>query len=114
MSVTLNLCVIRVSDLGRTKQFYEALGILFTRERHGSGPEHLAAEFDGMVFELFPVGKGHVTTSVRLGFRVLSVVDSTAAVEQLGFDVLTAPADGLTGLRAVVVDTDGNRVELTQ
>jgi len=41
-NVVLNLIVLRSADLDRAAQFYSRLGIVFSRERHGSGPEHLA------------------------------------------------------------------------
>ena len=39
----LNLVVLRSADLGRAEFFYRLLGITFSREKHGNGPEHLAA-----------------------------------------------------------------------
>ena len=114
MTVALNLVVLRVSDLERARCFYEALGLRFTRERHGTGPEHLAAESGSVLFEIYPRGEGPTTAGVRLGFRVASVASVVWAVQQLGASVTSPPAEGHWGLRAVVVDPDGHRVELTQ
>ena len=50
VNAALNLVVIRASDLERAARFYAALGIRLSRERHGSGPEHLADQAtDGRV-----------------------------------------------------------------
>jgi predicted enzyme related to lactoylglutathione lyase len=114
MPVTLTLVVIRVSDLDRAQQFYQALGLTFTREQHGSGPAHLAHTSDGTVFELYPSGHQSLTSGVRLGFRVASVHAALAALTMLGGEVASAPMDGPWGPRAVVIDPDGNRVEITQ
>jgi predicted enzyme related to lactoylglutathione lyase len=114
MGAALSLVVIRASDLERSQRFYEALGLSFTRERHGSGPEHLAAEMASVVFEVYPRGNGPVTHGVRLGFRVSSVAAALAAAQQLGAEVVSPPADSPWGLRAVLADPDGHRVEINQ
>jgi lactoylglutathione lyase len=114
METTLNLVVIRVADLDRSQQFFEALGLRFSREKHGNGPEHLAAELGGVVFEIYPRGSGPATVGVRLGFQVASVEAAVSAVQQLGAEVATPPAAGPWGWRAVVVDPDGLRVEVSQ
>jgi catechol 2,3-dioxygenase-like lactoylglutathione lyase family enzyme len=48
----MNLVVIRSADLERSLRFYKALGIVLLRERHGSGPEHLAATIGTVVLEI--------------------------------------------------------------
>ena len=51
-----NLLVLRAADLAASRRFYEALGLEFVVERHGKGPEHLAASLGEFVFELYPDG----------------------------------------------------------
>ena len=114
MDASLNLIVIRVSDLDRAQQFYEALGLRFSRERHGSGPEHLVTKSSGVVFEVYPLGKKPSTAGLRLGFRVGSVSNSFEALKQLRAHVQTPPAESPWGLRAVVVDPDGHHVEISE
>ncbi|MCI0643166.1 MAG: VOC family protein [Gemmataceae bacterium] len=114
MSISLNLLVIRGADIARAQRFYEALGLRFTREQHGKGPEHLAAELDGVVFEIYPLGKGPATDGVRLGFRVPSIESALSSLQQEGAHVATPPVPGPWGLRAVVIDPDGHKVELAQ
>jgi lactoylglutathione lyase len=113
MPVSLNLVVLRISDLDQSQQFYEALGLTFVPEQHGSGPEHLATTFDGTVFELYPADDKTATSGVRLGFRVASVHAALSALASIGAEVASPPSDGPWGLRAVVIDPDGNRVEIT-
>ncbi len=110
----LNLVVIRVSDLERASRFYEALGLQFTRERHGNGPEHLTTKSLGWVFEIYPQGNGASTAGAVVGFQVESIERALAAVQLLGAEVVLRPANGPWGLRAVVRDPDGHRVELSQ
>ena len=52
---------------------YKSIGLSFSLEKHGNGPEHLAAEIDGVVFEIYPRKGDPASTGVRLGFRVASV-----------------------------------------
>ncbi len=113
MAVSLRLFVLRVADLDRSRSFYEALGLRFTLERHGSGPEHLAAEVEGIVFELYPRGTGPESTGTRIGFQVASIEDAVSALQRAGAVVLSPPTEGAGGKRAVIADSDGHRVELT-
>jgi catechol 2,3-dioxygenase-like lactoylglutathione lyase family enzyme len=65
----LNLLVLRCRDIVATRAFYEGMGIglLFTQEQHGAGPDHYSAQLDGgLVLELYPA-KGD-TDNTRLGF----------------------------------------------
>jgi len=108
------LVVLRCADLDRSRAFYEALGFGFVRERHGSGPEHLAAVTrSGLVVELYPatggteVGRGTVG-DVRLGFDVDSLNDVVTALADAGF-LDAPPPDGTV----VVTDPDGRRIQLS-
>jgi predicted enzyme related to lactoylglutathione lyase len=114
-NVTLNLVVLRSPDITRAAAFYSRLGLQFRQHRHGSGPEHFAAELPGGgVFELYPLSNGASTLGTRIGFRVPSVDDTVAALSDYPSAVITAPRDSEWGRRAVVADPDGHRVELVQ
>ncbi|WP_425396656.1 VOC family protein [Aeoliella sp.] len=109
----LNLVVIRSADLHRAETFYTALGLVFEKHRHGNGPEHLAAEHDGMVFEVYPATESKATTATRIGFQVADVDQTIAKLESLGVETTQPPTDSPWGRRAVVRDFDGHAVELT-
>lgn len=116
---SLSLVVLRSPDPGRCRPFYEALGLAFTEERHGSGPAHLAAVLpDGTVVEIYPttepgpVARGSLA-DVRLGLVVEDVDRTLAALDAQGGTVVTAPPSGAGPRRAVVADPDGRRIELT-
>lgn len=114
----LNLVVLRCRDLPTAVRFYEAIGLRFERERHGGGPEHYTSEADGGVFELYPMPvddpDAAPTTNTRVGFAVADVDAAVAAADKAGATVLTNPAASRWGRRAVLLDPDGHRVELTQ
>jgi len=111
----LNLVVIRSADLDRAEDFYRVLGLCFERHRHGSGPEHLAAQpfAGGYVFEIYPANaKSGSTAGVRIGFSVDAVDPYLDLLVEAGGTIIQAPADSEWGRRAVVADPDGHRVEL--
>ena len=143
MRVRLNLVVLRAEEPERLAAFYSALGLSFGQHRHGAGPEHWASEKDGMVFEIYPASPKNPTTSgVRLGFAVelsarrcssvkaspknrptagvrlgFAVEDVAGALDRLvaaGAVVISGVAESPWGVRAVIQDPEGHKVELTE
>ena len=113
--VTLNLVVIYSRDIRRSVEFYDSLGLSFTLERHGKGPEHFAAEIGSMVFEIYPrLDDAESPGPARIGFRLDSVDEALANLNLRGAQVLTAPHDSPWGRRAVVSAPDVHRVEITE
>ena len=109
----VNLLVLRSPDIHRAARFYRALGLLFTAERHDTGPEHYSSSVNGCVFELYPLAAGREpTTATRIGFSVDSVDELVPLVQAVGAEVVSAPHDSEWGRRAVVRDLDGHTVEL--
>jgi predicted enzyme related to lactoylglutathione lyase len=112
IDVSLNLIVLRCSNLERTACFYGLIGIHFDREQHGAGPEHLAARLNATVLEIYPQDGEPDSVGVRLGFQVISVDAVVEAVRREGGVVLSPPRRGRWGYRAVLADPDGRRVEV--
>lgn len=113
--IRLNLVVIRSADIDRAMQFYHALGLTFEQHQHGKGLTHYAAEMNGVVFEVYPAqNEAEITASVRLGLQVASVEKSLTAAQAAGGQIVSEPKQSLWGLRAVVTDPDGHRIELTE
>ena len=113
-AVHCNLIVLRSRDLDRADSFYRALGLSFVRHSHGSGPVHLASESGGQVFEIYPLSEDAVpTSSTRVGFSVPCVDATYVSLLTAGGTSMTPPKDSPWGRRAVVVDPDGHRIELT-
>ena len=111
----LNLIVVRSLDPDRTADFYRLLGMEFEREQHGKGLVHLAAETGGMLFEIYPTDSpAEVDSSTRLGFVVERINEVVNSMRRLGVEVLQDAKESKWGIRAVVRDTDGRAVELTQ
>lgn len=113
--VSLNLVVLRSSNLAGAVAFYSHLGLRFMAHRHGNGPEHFAAEVSGAVFELYPLSPAGLSTlGTRIGFRVASVDAALAALNDYPNAIVTPAKDSEWGRRAVVTDPDGHRIELLQ
>jgi lactoylglutathione lyase len=108
-----DLLVIRSPDMERAVKFYQSLGLVFTRHRHGTGPEHYSAERDGFVFEIYPRPEGAESTcGIRFGFLVDDVDSIIPLLIDSGGTLVAKPTKSEWGYRAVLKDLDGNTVEL--
>ena len=110
----MNLVVIYTRDIELAKGFYDSLGLSFTPEKHGSGPQHYSASIGTLVFEIYPCKDGETAGPLRIGFRVPSVDGTIETLRRRGVKIVADPKDSAWGRRAVVEDPDGNRVELAQ
>jgi|SRR5215472_5693163 len=109
----LKLVVIRSRDIERLAQFYSVLGLGFTKHRHGKGPEHLSAVVGETTFEIYRArGSDDSTISTRLGFSVKSLPEVIRQLSHMNVEVLAEPAETEYGIRAVVKDFEGHKVEL--
>ena len=110
----LNLVVLRVADIEISARFYEALGISFTPEQHGKGPRHLSGHAGRVLLEIYPAVDGLTTRALRLGFSIPSMDKALANITPAGGSVLSEPKASEWGVRAVVVDPDGHKIELIE
>lgn len=111
----LNLVVLRAHDPAGLVAFYSSLGLSFVRHRHGAGEEHFASEDAGGVFEIYPAREPDgPSRHVRLGFAIADVRQIVARLSASGVEIVSKPAASPWGLRAVVTDPEGHRVELTE
>jgi predicted enzyme related to lactoylglutathione lyase len=95
----VNLVVLRSGEIDRAVTFYKAMGLLFTKHSHRTGPEHYSSEVAGLVFEIYPIGSAkHPTTSARIGFSVGDVDSVVRALEKAGGKIISAPKDSEWGL----------------
>ena len=114
-TVALNLMVLRVPDLQRAVDFYSVLGLSFTKHAHGKGPEHYAAELGDLVFEIYPqASEENSTKHVRIGFRVGTLAALVQRLESGGGVLISPPKNSPWGLRAVIDDPFGHRIELSE
>jgi lactoylglutathione lyase len=110
----LNLIVIRAENPDRTAKFYAALGLRFSKERHGQGPEHYACAMEAGVFEIYPLKAGDErTTGARIGFSVDSLEDVLSALGREERPKIIVGSGG-ADRRTVVRDPEGHKVELVE
>ncbi|MGN6544699.1 MAG: VOC family protein [Aureliella sp.] len=108
----MNLIVLRSSDIDRAAEFYSQMGMLFTKHRHGRGPEHYTSSINGFVFELYPLGDHPPTIGTRIGFSVDDVDSIVPLLVEIGAELVSPVSDSQWGRRAVMKDFDGHVVEL--
>ena len=116
---SLSLLVLRTSQLAATRSFYEALGLIFAEEKHGSGPTHYSTQLGSTVLEIYP---GEVAPplnrkssgAIMVGVRVETVDKVIARMQEVGVQIVTPPRDSPWGRRAVILDPDGRAVEISQ
>jgi catechol 2,3-dioxygenase-like lactoylglutathione lyase family enzyme len=114
MSASLNLVVLRCSDIDRSAALFSSMGLKFSKHAHGSGPEHYSYEQAGVVFELYAATANFpVTRGARVGFLVDNVDALTSLLTQRGAEVVNQPSDSSWGRRSVLRDSDGHSIELT-
>jgi lactoylglutathione lyase len=114
--VSLSLIVLRSANMDATLKFYQALGLTFVQEQHGSGPVHFSCELGKTVLEIYPAEAGTAPErknggATMLGFSVASV---DGVLAQVSTTVITPPKDSAWGRRAVVLDPDGRAIELNE
>jgi len=92
-SVTsLDLLVLRCSDIDATRAFYELIGITLDREQHDAGPEHYAAKLDEFTIELYPASPARPPEAgLRIGLRVNDVDRVGATLRAAGHQERDAP-----------------------
>jgi lactoylglutathione lyase len=109
---SLNLVVIRAPDIEVAHRFYSALGLSFTKHAHGKGPTHYSCEEGSVVFEIYPqAGPDDKTNGVRLGFKVSNVDEVVSCAQKHGAKMISPAKESSWGLRAVVEDPFGHKIE---
>jgi catechol 2,3-dioxygenase-like lactoylglutathione lyase family enzyme len=110
----MNLVVIRVADLERSREFYSTLGLDLTLEKHGTGPLHYSCEMNDVVVELYPTKKSP-TGGGRIGLRVPTprrAVERLLASGHISDRSVTLRREPEAEV-LLVRDPDGNDVELS-
>lgn len=111
----LNLLVIRTLNPHKLKNQYELLGLKFAYHQHGNGPFHYASEQDEFVFEIYPLIQSieQADNSLRLGFEIENLCGVIRDLETSNWIIRSEPKETEWGLRAIIQDLDGRKIELT-
>jgi lactoylglutathione lyase len=112
--------VIYAADAARTAAFYRAVGVDLEDEDHGEGPVHFAVDLGGVHFAVYPAQAPGRAPARRAGgasfpgFYVTSLDQVTAALADLGAQVLQSHQEMPWGCRILAEDPDGRPVEVNQ
>jgi lactoylglutathione lyase len=116
---TLSLVVLRTDNIEAALAFYQAIGLQFQQEQHGSGPIHYSCQIGSAVMELFPGEAGTAPDrksggATMLCFTVSSLDETLVALANLNLSPISSPKQSAWGRRAVVLDPDGRAVEINE
>ena len=111
----INLIVLKVQDIERTRQFYSQFGLIFLSEKHGNGPEHYSCNLNGLIFEIYPTlaDLSNLTQNIRLGFYVENLSQLFTNITDIE-KIISPPQNTPFGFRAVIKNHDGHVIELTE
>lgn len=117
-SPALSLIVLRAINIEVSLAFYQALGVTFIQEQHGSGPVHYSCDLGGVILELYPAKAGSSqkvnTDTTMLGFKVTSLASTLAKLNTLGIESKSAPQKSEWGLWVNVIDPSGYTVQISE
>lgn len=118
MTVRAKALVLYSKRMERLADFYRRLGLVFTVERHGDGPEHYAADLGGgLVLEIYPdMRKGDPTLRLVRSRLILEAGDLGAVSEALrgGGERFDGPRPSALGPTLRAVDPDGGELIVFQ
>lgn len=112
----LQLLVIKTLDPEKLSKEYEILGLSFEKHKHGNGPPHYAADLNGLIFEIHPLSKDLLiaANTTRLGLTVTSLDNLLNKLRLSNWEIASGAKHTEFGYTAVVQDSDGRKVELTE
>lgn len=114
-SPVLTFLVLRARDLECTARFYAELGFTLVPEQHGSGPAHYSCQTGSVVLEIYPAGSSGAEPGTGMfGFTVASMPEALRSVQAFGGSVISEMKRTQRGIRAVVLDPDGRKLELLE
>lgn len=112
----INLLVIRSKIPDDLVQQYEQLGMEFNYHKHGNGPYHYAAEFNGLVFEIYQqaIEEPSSEIRIRLGFEVVNIEAIINLLSNTKWIIVKPIKASEYGKFAVIQDLDGRKIELKE
>ncbi len=118
MRLELSSITLNTNQLAAMLNFYEVLGCQFKKEQVDKGGVVLKAELGPIEFHLFSVGSSFPQSGAPRMQLALRVQGVSRIVEKLkgqpGVQVLLEPTDMLGEVRSIVLDPDGNSIDLSE
>lgn len=119
MKTSVNFIMFRTSQIEQVKDFYKGIGLILNEEQHGNGPIHYSYVQDQLVIEIYPGTEAKPPSwkdagALMLGFYVENINKIIQSIDKLKGKVISNPSETIRGVRAVIEDPDGRRIELIE
>ncbi|MBA3870097.1 MAG: VOC family protein [Anaerolineae bacterium] len=116
---SMSLIVLRTVTLEPMLTFYQALGLTFVQEQHGTGAIHYSTQLGDVTMEIFPSEVGQTLDrkmggATMIGIKVESVDAAIETLNSIDIKPLSPAKDSAWGRRATVLDPDGRLIELNE
>ena len=110
----IRLLVLRTNDTKKLSAFYSLFGLTFDYHKHGNSPFHYSATIGKTVLEIYPLTKSQIEAdkNLRLGFEIENFDTTIQKLIELEVEFLLPPTQTEYGFMAIIVDTDGRKIEL--
>ena len=108
---------LKTAQLEEMQHFYEFLGFQFERVRVDKGSEILRGKCDNLELSLMAVAGStkNLQPILQLHFQVKSVLKTSEALRNnTKAQFMLDPMQFEQGLRCIVMDPDGNSIDLTE
>jgi predicted enzyme related to lactoylglutathione lyase len=112
--MNLKLIVVRTPDAKSLAAFYGLFGLSFQYHQHGNSPFHYSTEIGGIILEIYPFTKSQkeADKNLRLGFSLYDFEKTIQLLKDNAVVFAAEPKQTDFGFMAIVVDSDGRKVEL--
>ncbi|TXK80685.1 VOC family protein [Paenibacillus sp. N3.4] len=119
MKTSINFIMFRTSKIEAVKKFYQGIGLELNEEQHGNGPIHYSYVQDQFVIEIYPGTEANTPNwkdsgALMIGFYVENINKVILKIDVLKGKVISSPTETDRGIRAVLEDPDGRRIELIE
>ncbi|MBK6608638.1 MAG: VOC family protein [Leptospiraceae bacterium] len=105
----LTYLVIKCNDIEKSKSFYEAIGFLPVKEKHGKGAEHYSFALNDFIIELYPSSK-IVEGNLIMGLEIkIPIVEIKKRLKFISYE--TEPSKNKDG-NFSINDPDGNKIRI--
>ena len=111
----IDALVLKTPRLEETISFYRTIGLPFEEEKHEEGPIHFTCDLEKLHFSIYPTTPEESSPGNGIiGFEVDSVEEVLEKARQWGARVIVDFQEVPWGVRAIVLDPDGRKVEFNR
>jgi hypothetical protein len=101
----VNTLVVKSAQIDELKNYYELLGAIFVKEKHGNGVEHYSSQNISPTIEIYP-DKKEIKNHLALFMKIKNMDDYQSYLSERGVKYEK------TNLGIYLRDPDDNRIEI--